>query len=41
LNWPKTIDAMTQEKRISAIPGDFYFANPKQLTPLSAIGTLG
>ena len=32
---------MTSAKRVSAIPGNFYFADPKQLTPLPVIGTLG
>jgi hypothetical protein len=27
--------------RVSAIPGDFYFADQKQLIPLPAISTLG
>jgi len=41
LNWPKTIAAMTWARRVSADPRDFYFADPKQLTPLPAIGTFG
>jgi hypothetical protein len=41
LNWPKTIDAMTWARRVSAVPGDIYFADPKQLTPLPVIGSLG
>jgi hypothetical protein len=32
---------MTQARRVSAVPRDFYFADPKQLTPLQVIGTLG
>jgi hypothetical protein len=41
LNWPKAIDAMAWARRASALPGDFYLADPKQFTPLPAIGILG
>jgi hypothetical protein len=32
---------MTWAKRVSALPGEFYLADPKQVTPLPDIGSIG